>query len=99
MLKEIRTYGGQCPGSIFIDTVHSMSEVICDCGVLYNAVNELYRRLYDKDTKQIFVAFDEERCYFSSEKEIDRDAERAYFITGYKDEYGFFFDTMVEYFG
>ena len=40
--------GGQCPGSIFIDTVHSMAEVICDCEVLRNAVNELYRRLYDK---------------------------------------------------
>ena len=29
MLKEKKTHHGQCPGSIFIDTVHSMLEVIC----------------------------------------------------------------------
>ena len=90
-----RTMHGQCRGRIFIDTVHSMAEVICDCEVLRNAVNELYRRLYDKDTKEIWVSFNEERCEFASSKNIEVDTERSYHITAYEEDT--FFDTITEY--
>lgn len=91
----ITMYGGKCPGSIFIDTVHSMAEVICDSELLRNAVNELYKRLYDKDTKEIWVSFNEERCNFASSKNIEVDTERSYHITASEGDR--FFDTITEY--
>lgn len=94
-MKELKTLYDECPGSIFIDTVHSMSEVICDCYVLYKGINELYKRLYDKDTKEIWVSFSEERCNFASSKNIEVDTERSYHITASEGDR--FFDTITEY--
>lgn len=80
-----------CPGSIYIELINRISEVICDYEALHDISEKLYDKLRKGDTQCFFVYFTEDEC------SIDKKISNAITYVVCADEYEFDGIWVYEY--
>ena len=90
-MKELKRFCNQCPGSIYIDMIHNISEFVCDCGELYEATQKLWNELNNGKHSMIYVSVNEEKCTVS-DCNILIHPDVIYIITGTKEDNKYWYD-------